>query len=84
MGDRRSSPRKTVVQTAWLNLGGDIPPIICVLWDISETGARLVIPSPESLPDQIYLLMARDERPGRPCRVMWRKGTDVGLEFLPS
>ena len=80
--DRRKSPRKTVVQTAWIYIGSDMPPLVCVLWDISEEGARLVIPSPDTLPDYFYLLMSRDERPGRRCRVVWRKGANVGLSFV--
>ena len=72
--DRRRSARKTVAQTAWVHHGGDVPPLVCVLWDISDTGARLVIPAPEALPDEFHLLTSRDERPGRRCRMVWRSG----------
>ena len=82
--ERRGSPRNTVVHSAWVYLGGNVLPLICVLWDISDTGARLVIPSPEALPDYFYLLMSREERPGRRCKVVWRKGSNVGLSFVPQ
>lgn len=61
-----------------------MPPLVCLLWDISDGGARLVIPAPEVLPDQFHLLTSRKERPGRLCRVVWRSGANVGLKFVGS
>jgi hypothetical protein len=79
--EKRRSKRRAVTQTAWVYLGGSVPPLVCILWDISDTGARLVIPVPEALPDTFRLLRTRDERPGQLCRVVWRKGSNLGVTF---
>jgi hypothetical protein len=53
----------------------------CMVKDISERGAKLVYTNKEELPDQILLTIGRDRRYGR---TMWRRGEEVGIQFVPS
>jgi PilZ domain len=80
--ERRRSKRKRVVATAWVLSQYSTLPIVAVLWDISLLGARLTVADCNALSDRFALLIARDERPGLPCRVAWRSGQQIGIEFL--
>jgi hypothetical protein len=53
--------------------------IRCVLWDQSETGARLAAPYANKLPP-VFTLSA-SETP-RVCRIVWRKGPLIGVQFV--
>jgi len=51
----------------------------CVIVDLSEGGARLTIAViPEVVPDYFKLKIGSISPK---CRVRWRKGNDVGVEF---
>lgn len=71
-----------MISTAWALSQTSELPIVAVLWDISILGARLTVADCNALPDRFALLIARDERPGMPCRVVWRSGQQIGIEFL--
>lgn len=53
----------------------------CSIADISETGARIVLESECELPQRVMLLLTRKGDARRKCRVVWRNGLTVGLEF---
>jgi hypothetical protein len=57
------------------------PPITCSITDISEIGARLVIEAKAEVPDTFILLLTANGEARRQCRVVWRDGTDIGVEF---
>lgn len=48
--------------------------------DISAGGARISFATDQDVPDDIYLRVP-SENVVRPCRVVWRKGREVGLCF---
>jgi hypothetical protein len=54
----------------------------CVVWDESETGARLVVDAPNTIPDTFYIYMSIDFTSRRHCRVVWRSDKQIGIEFL--
>jgi hypothetical protein len=69
-------------QGAWIATiagGGRLP---CTLWDISELGARIAVPRPKSLPPGFVLMLTHDGRSRRCCRIVWRSGTQVGVQFI--
>jgi len=71
------------VQTrrAALIKSGDSPKAIrCVLWDQSDSGARLAAPYANKLPP-VFTLINSDET-SRVCRIVWRKGPLVGVQFV--
>jgi hypothetical protein len=48
--------------------------------DVSETGAKLVVKDPASLPDEFLIRLRPDLR--KWCRVRWRDADEVGIEFI--
>ena len=80
LGDKRKAPRRHLRYTAWISLG---PKKLqgCVVADISDFGARLRVENGKTVPDHFVLLLSASGKPKRKCRVIWRKGAEIGLEF---
>jgi hypothetical protein len=60
--------------------GGDQLP--CVLWDISVSGARIAAARAGGLPDVFGLFLSKDGHARRFCRVAWRRGGQLGVQFI--
>jgi hypothetical protein len=73
--DRRRVLKSGVV--AYNNRHLTVP---CAVRDISETGARLRVDLPLQVPDTFELLIPLDGLEAN-CKVVWRRGTDVGIRF---
>jgi hypothetical protein len=56
-------------------------PFVCVLWDVSEGGARLSAPTMSKIPNEFTLLLSRDTLAGTHCHVIWRESDQIGVEF---
>ena len=82
--NRRKPPRTNVIATAWVRLKDDPVPFVCVLWDVSEGGARLTVANIAAIPDKFSLLCARDAVSGTSCRVVWRSSEQIGIQFLDN
>jgi PilZ domain len=54
----------------------------CTVWDESETGARIIVDAPETVPDTFHIYMTLDFSSRRRCRVVWRSKSQIGVEFL--
>jgi hypothetical protein len=80
--ERRKYPRKTHIETAWIDAEDGTPPHVCVLWDISEGGAKLTLASHKALPDEFILRKSRDDTKGKRCAVAWRSADQMGIRFL--
>ena len=52
----------------------------CSIEDISQHGARLSAVNTEDLPDRCALVVREGAIP-RPCRIVWRAPSALGLEF---
>jgi hypothetical protein len=52
------------------------------VWDDSLHGAKLTVDNPADLPDTFYLYFSTRFDSRRHCRVAWRSGNQVGVEFL--
>jgi hypothetical protein len=80
----RKSARHYVRQGARL-IGADGAILgVCVMHDISATGACLGSKTPAALPDNFILLLSHDGRLRRQCAVVWRKENSLGVEFIPD
>ena len=55
---------------------------LCVVWDVSDQGARLVVPSAKQVPDKFILTVRRDGQQRHYCRVMWRTECQIGVSFM--
>jgi len=80
MPEKRRRRRVKTRRAAWINLDGDAKPVRCVLWDVSEDGARIAPAQAGKLPDMFTLIL--DKTTAHRCRVRWRKGAQVGVRFL--
>ena len=58
-------------------------PVSCVVWDISNGGARLAIARPiMALPPRFLLHLDSDGRVQRKCEVVWTDARFVGVRFV--
>jgi len=78
VSEKRAKQRQRVLKSAKirLNRGGIID---CTIRDISEGGARLRVASPLGIPEFVELVFG--DETARPCRVVWRKEAQIGVEF---
>jgi PilZ domain len=73
-------PRHSVNSRAWIRQTGSFATHECRVIDVSRTGARLEVENIENIPDDILLLFSRSDS-GSAATVVWRRGTQVGVEF---
>jgi len=55
---------------------------LCVIWDVSEKGARLVVPSTRAVPDKSVPVIERNRQERYYCCVMWRSECQIGVSFI--
>ncbi len=80
--EQRRAKRTPRRNAAWIELTGGAR-IPCVVWDISDGGARLAAPRPSDLPPA-FKLLTRDGDVERLCQVVWRNDKQLGVEFLQT
>jgi hypothetical protein len=78
--DHRTKARRPVHYKAWLQTAEDATAKPCSFSDVSEGGARLQIEGAEAVPGEVQLRVAENSE-GRPCHVVWRSETEIGLRF---
>jgi hypothetical protein len=79
---KKRETRKSLKQPAWITLDGGFAARHCLVQNISSAGARITLDEAATLPSTIRLAFSRDARTGRVCRVVWRRGTAVGVKFV--
>jgi PilZ domain len=79
---RKREARKSLKQPAWITLDGGFAVRHCLVQNISSAGARITLEEAAALPAKIRLAFSRDARTGRVCRVVWRRGSSVGVKFI--
>ncbi len=79
----RRKPRRQFHYRAKILTDEKGSPRACSIADISQTGARIVLASDEELP-QRFLLLLSSQGARRICRLVWRRGLTVGVEFPDS
>jgi hypothetical protein len=79
--DLRKMPRRPIRHAANLLVDekGTLRP--CWIVDISDVGARLMLLSDYELPERFVLLLTETGKARRDCRVVWRDGLILGVEF---
>ena len=80
--EQRKQKRTRRRQAAWVVLDGGVAKIPCVLWDISEGGARIAAAHGNALPDVFGLFLSKDGNSRRFCQVAWRRGSQLGVRFV--
>jgi PilZ domain len=76
----KRAPRHSVNSSAWIRQTASFAAQECRVIDVSRTGARLEVENTVNIPDNILLLFSRSDS-GNAATVVWRRGTQVGVEF---
>jgi hypothetical protein len=58
-----------------------LPPQACTIIDMSETGAQLQVPADAAVPGEFSLLIGGNSHVRRLCKLVWRTGNRVGVQF---
>ena len=78
--DKRKAKRRAVRYGAWFALAdGSLSE--CVLCDISETGARLMVHDDAVVPEKFVMVLSVNRAARRCCKVVWRNPQQVGVKF---
>jgi hypothetical protein len=80
--DVRHHDRKKTRVPAWISYGESMTPIPCVLWDVSDGGARITAAHSNILPDAFVLILNRATNAHRFCQVVWRRQPHLGIKFV--
>jgi hypothetical protein len=81
LSEKRRHQRHTINRVAKFETESGALPRECVIIDISEGGARLFAEGVD-LPDQFCLLIFGEKVVRRECRVIWRLGGELGVNFV--
>ena len=80
--EKRKSLRRFMRRPAEVILREGQPPVRCVIWDMSDGGARLAIAYPMAdLPRTFTLSLFGDASVQRQCQVVWTDTRYVGVKF---
>jgi hypothetical protein len=78
--EERKSPRRTLQYPAKIDGRDGTPLHECVLFDVSQTGAKVIVQVANDIPDEFILLLGKTYRK---CRVVWKKDRQMGVRFVP-
>jgi hypothetical protein len=80
MSERRKEQRQLTLKTGKI-ISFDIQSEIdCAILDISDGGARILLPVGIDLPDTFDLAVDPDGQ-AKYCRVVWKQGNRIGVSF---
>lgn len=81
--EHRKQRRQPMRRAAAVVLQAAGNPVSCVIWDMSDGGARLAIAHPiTKLPRTFSLLLMKDASVRRNCEVVWTDRRFVGVKFV--
>jgi hypothetical protein len=80
--DLRKEARTASGSKVWIRFDDGFSVRECRLIDLSGGGIRILVRAPYDVAGLFSLLMTRDAAPGRRCRVKWRRGKEIGAEFV--
>jgi hypothetical protein len=81
--DRRTDVRRRVEYAGSIGRPRGRPHL-CAVWDFSEKGVRLVMPSVGDVPDNFVLTIKRNNDQRYHCRIMWRIECQLGVLFMST
>lgn len=83
LAERRPVPRRRVLLGGVATHENGAYTLNCQIRDLNDKGARITIPGRQSLPEELYLVITRDQLAHK-ARVIWRKGDEAGLQFITT
>ena len=81
----KKESRKTRHKTkhdAWMLLDGGFAKRNCTILDLSSGGARVKLADAAPLGSRLHLALTGDVRKVTSCRLIWRKDSIIGVEFI--
>jgi hypothetical protein len=78
---RRKDKLRPLGLVATIRRGKDHSLVDCTIVDISDEGARLLVPTTDDIPDQFTLIFAGANKVRRRCSVIWRKPGEMGVRI---
>jgi hypothetical protein len=76
--EQRISQRRRVLKAGTIAFGG--AGIDCIVRDLSDKGALLVVEHPAGIPDRITLLIQSDKT-SHAAHIVWRRHKSIGVAF---
>jgi hypothetical protein len=77
--DRRSTPRRRVLKTAYIVLSDKAPKLECAVRNVSAKGACLELSTTYGIPARFDVVI---DGLRQPCRAIWKTCKRVGVEFV--
>ncbi len=78
----RKGATEGVGSKVWIRLDDGFSVRACRLIDLSSNSVRILVDAPHDVADRFSLLLTRTAVPGRRCQVKWRKGSEIGADFV--
>jgi PilZ domain len=78
--EQRQAPRLRALIGARIVFNNGQATLDCLIRDVSETGAKLILSAPVPLPDRFELIIPQKGITRR-VRVAWRRATEIGVRF---
>lgn len=75
-------PRHTTQHHAWMMLDGGFAKRNCIVLNLSTGGARLKLTDSGAIGSTLSLALTKDVRKVTHCRLVWRKDSTIGVEFV--
>lgn len=79
--EMRRKPRRRAQGTAWILIDKQVPPIECTIADLSAQGTCVILQRDQGLPNHFILLLSENGTAWQNCRLVWRTGLKIGIEF---
>jgi hypothetical protein len=83
MLDRRKAHRTRTYLGSRVAFDNRYATLNCLVRNLSEDGAKIVFPSPATIPGELDLMIHRTDN-GRRARIVWRTESQAGLMFVRS
>lgn len=81
--DRRAAQRRGVTwRTLMIDASSDRPIGECTIVNVSASGARLLLESPDEAPASFVLVLSKNGRVRRRCELSWQEGANIGVRFV--
>jgi hypothetical protein len=80
--ERRSHIRRSIAQRGRIESPDGLFAGDCTMIDVSAGGARLVLSTPDRLPNRFFLILPQDGTLRRQCLPVWQTDTKAGVQFI--
>ena len=78
--DPRVAPRLKTLLAARINFNNGQSALDCLIRNLSDTGAKLIVSAAVTLPECFDLIIAQKSVTRR-ARIAWRRGEEIGVRF---